>query len=142
MRKSNSFIIPLLIFVVLGAGCSLFKKMQKSTFSLNGGWEMVSTTDNNALLGSLIKVSPETGDAVLTNVKNNTYCVRPTDIIWRDIVSVSSGFTVNNLCNSCVSSLEYRPAVIGILTKDSISVAGVTRSGAALVQTWKRVATQ
>lgn len=142
MRKSKSFVIPLLIFSLLGAGCSLFKKLQKSTFSLNGGWEMVTTSDNNALLGSRINVLPESGDAVLTNVKNNTYCVRPTDIIWKDIVSVSSGFTVNNLCSSCVSSLEYRPAVIGVLTKDSIRVAGVTRAGAALVQTWRRVANQ
>ena len=128
--------------VVLAMGCGLFKRVPHSSFSLNGNWTMVTTTDDDALLGSTITVTPldADGSAVVSTLVNNAYCVRPNDIIWKDIVSVSAGFTLNNLCNSCISSLEYRPASILILTADSLKLSGSTRSGKELVQTWRRAA--
>jgi hypothetical protein len=141
-KRTGSTAIVVIAAGLFLAACGLFKRVPHSTFSLNGNWTMISTSDEEALLGSTITVQPLDADgyAVVSMLNNNAYCVRPNDIIWKDIVSVSAGFNLNNLCNSCISSLEYRPATIMVLTNDSLRLAGTTRSGKDLVQTWKRVA--
>ena len=123
--------------------CNVIKNLpaeKKGIESLDGTWKLESTNDNNALMGSTIYVYPLTGDGLITNLQNNSYCVRPSEIIWKDITTAEKdGFNIHSLTNSCISSLVYKPATLTLINKDEIKLTGQTASGNELEQTWKRV---
>ena len=144
MKKNYSAFTEIFFMFLLFASCSVIKGLPTNTsagiFSLNGNWKLVSTNDNNSLTGSTIAVYPISGDGIITTLQNNTYCVRASDIIWKTITSNNSGvFTINNLVNSCNTSLNYKPATVTVVNNDEVRLSGTNVSGAQLVQTWKRV---
>jgi hypothetical protein len=123
--------------------CNVIKNLpaeKKGIESLDGTWKLESTNDNNALMGSTISVYPLTGDGLITTLQNNSYCVRPSEVIWKDIITAENGgFSIHSLTNSCISSLIYKPATLSLITSDEIRLTGQTASGKELEQIWKRV---
>jgi hypothetical protein len=144
MKKISFLLTGMICLFFTVISCNVLKNLPTNTsagiFSLNGNWRLETTNDNNALTGTTIGVLPIAGTGSITSLQNNTYCVRENDIIWKNITSGNSGsFTVNNLVNSCGSSLAYKPAVITVITNDQVRLAGTGVSGAELLQTWRRV---
>jgi hypothetical protein len=106
-------------------------------FSLNGRWTLTSSSENNAMVGTVINVTPVVGNASVVSLSNNTYCLREKDIIWRSITSSGAGgFTISALVSSCNGSTIYRDATVTVITNNEIRVSGKTASGAELLQTF------
>jgi hypothetical protein len=126
--------------------CNVIKNMpaeKKGIESLDGAWKLEATNDDNALMGTTISVYPLTADGLITTLQNNSYCVRPSEVIWKDITTAShGGFSIHSLTNSCISSLVYKPATLTLLNNDEIKLTGQTASGKELEQIWKRVSVQ
>lgn len=108
---------------------------------LGGKWKLVSSSDGNALAGSTITVFPSSTEGIIDTLRNNEYCVRPTDVIWKDITTTTSrnAFSIGSLSNSCVSSMVYKPAMIVLTTDDEIKLTGTNPAGTGMVQTWSRL---
>lgn len=133
--------------VTLFTQCDTLKNLPTNTsgglFSLNGNWQLVTTTDNRAMEGTVVQVVPGVADGTARTLSNNTYCLRERDQAWRNIKSNDAGvFAIEMLVNACTGSALYKPATVTVLTNDEIRVKGSTASSAELVQTWKRVANQ
>jgi hypothetical protein len=110
-------------------------------FQLEGNWQLVLTNDDDsALAGSIISIDPATADAIITVLKKNAYCVRPTDAAWKNITTtdIRNQFNTTSLGNSCTSGLEYKPATL-ILVNDELKLTGTTSQGKVLLQTWKKI---
>jgi hypothetical protein len=130
--------------VTIFAQCDTFKSLPTNTsgglFSLNGSWQLSSTSDNRALEGTTITVVPGVAEATVRTLANNTYCLRERDVIWQSIKSFEGGtFTADVLVNACSGSTVYRPATITVITNDEIRLKGSTVTSTELLQTWKRV---
>lgn len=134
--------------IILAAGgissCETIKNLPTNTtsglFSLNGSWKLASTTDNNALVGSLITVYPLVGNAMIKTINYNTYCLRENDEIWKSIKSTGSGgFTLSLLVNACNNTKVYKEAVISIVTNDKVTVTSRTAGNNELIQAWDRI---
>ena len=124
-------------------GCDVLKGLPTNTtggvFSLNGNWQMQSSSDNNALVGTTITVYPIAGDGTITTLQNNTYCVRANDVLWKSITASNGSFTISNLVNSCNSSIVYKAATLTVITNNEVRLSGATAAGTQLLQTWQRV---
>ena len=136
----------LIIFFILSAlvitGCETLSKLPTNTtggiFSLNGKWVLNSSSENNALAGTVITVMPGLNTATVTSLSNNNYCLRDNDIIWKDIKSNSGGFFISNLVTACNSTMMYKNAQITVLSNDQVRVYGKGVTGVDLTQTWNR----
>ncbi len=133
--------------VTIFTQCDTLKNLPTNTsgglFSLNGNWQLASTTDGNAMQGTVVQVVPGFSEATARTLNNNTYCLRDKDVVWRSLKSSGSGvFTIDNLVSACNGTVLYKPATITVLTNDEITIKGSTASSAELVQTWRRVASQ
>lgn len=133
--------------VTIFTQCDTLKNLPTNTsgglFSLNGNWQLTTTSDGSALQGTIVQVVPGISEATARTLNNNTYCLRDKDIVWRSLKSTGSGvFTIENLVNACNGTVLYKPATITILSNDEISIKGSTASSAELMQTWRRVANQ
>lgn len=144
MSKALKFIgifIPILIFFT---ACSTLSGLPTNTtggvFSLNGSWKMTSTTEGNAMNGTVINVLPVISDGNVTKLQNNTYCVRVGDAMWKNIQSASAGgFSLNNLVGACGGSPEYLNATLTVISNTEVRLNGQTQKKEALTQTWKRI---
>lgn len=144
MKKiADNGILDFLFVAFVLVSCNVIKNLppEKSEIEkLDGTWKLESTNDDSALMGSTIAVYPATGDGLITTLQNNSYCVRPNEVIWKDITTADKGnFSISSLTNSCMSSLVYKPATLTLVTQDEIKLSGSTSSGSDLTQTWKRV---
>ena len=133
--------------VTIFTQCDTLKNLPTNTsgglFSLNGNWQLASTTDGNALQGTVVQIVPGFSEATARTLNNNTYCLRDKDVVWRSLKSSGSGvFTIDNLVSACNGTVLYKPATITVLTNDEITIKGSTATSAELVQTWRRVASQ
>jgi hypothetical protein len=133
--------------VTIFTQCDTLKNLPTNTsgglFSLNGNWQLASTTDGNAMQGTVVQIVPGFSEATARTLNNNTYCLRDKDVIWRSLKSSGSGvFTIDNLVSACNGTVLYKPATITVLTNDEITIKGSTATSAELVQTWRRVASQ
>ncbi len=133
--------------VTIFTQCDTLKNLPTNTsgglFSLNGNWQLASTTDGNAMQGTVVQIVPGFSEATARTLNNNTYCLRDKDVVWRSLKSSGSGvFTIDNLVSACNGTVLYKPATITVLTNDEITIKGSTASSAELVQTWRRVASQ
>jgi hypothetical protein len=133
--------------VTIFTQCDTLKNLPTNTsgglFSLNGNWQLASTTDGNAMQGTVVQIVPGFSEATAKTLNNNTYCLRDKDVVWRSLKSSGSGvFTIDNLVSACNGTVLYKPATITVLTNDEITIKGSTASSAELVQTWRRVASQ
>ena len=132
--------------VTIFTQCDTIKNLPTNTsgglFSLNGNWQLSSSSDNRALEGTIITVVPGFSNGTIKTISNNTYCVRDQDPLWRGIKSLQGGtFSTEVLVNACEGSTLYKPATITVLTNDEIRVTGHNASSVELLQTWKRVTT-
>lgn len=125
--------------------CDTFRNLPTNTsgglFSLNGTWQLTTTTDNRALEGTTVIVVPGIAEGSVKTLSNNTYCLRENDVIWKTIKSQDAGtFTTDILVNACTGTTVYKSAVLTVLTNEEIRLKGTTASGTELIQTWKRIA--
>lgn len=133
--------------VVIFTQCDTLNSLPTNTsgglFSLNGNWRLESTSDNNALVGTVAQVFPGVDNATIKSLSNNNYCLRERDIIWRSIKNTGSGtFSIENLVSACNSATIYQPSIITVLTNDEVRITGKSVNNTDLVQTWKRVPNQ
>jgi hypothetical protein len=141
--KRSLFVLSAAILTIF-AQCDTLKSLPTNTsgglFSLNGNWQLASTSDNRALEGTIMTIVPGVAEATVKTLANNTYCLRERDVIWQTLKSFEGGtFTADILVNACNGSTVYRPATITVITNDEIRLKGSTVSSAELLQTWKRV---
>lgn len=134
--------LALMTFVV--TGCETLQNLPTNTtgnvFSLNGQWRLTSTTDNNALVGTVIQVYPIVGNATVKSTENNTYCVRNSDELWRAVKrNDAGGFTISSLVTACNGSAVYNAGTISVANNDEIVVTTRTSGNSELVQRWSRV---
>lgn len=144
--KHKALIIAVAI-VTIFTQCDTLKSIPTNTsgglFSLNGSWQLSTTTDNKAMEGTVVQVVPGVADATVRTLSNNTYCLRERDQAWRNIKAGDAGvFSIDMLVNACNGTALYKPATITVLTNDEIRVKGSTTSSAELMQTWRRVPNQ
>ncbi len=133
--------------VTLFAQCETLKSIPTNTsgglFSLNGNWQLATTSDNAALEGTVVQVVPGFAEGTARTLANNTYCAREKDALWRGIKSAGSAtFTVETLVSACNGTTLYKPATLTVLTNDEIRIKSSTATSAELIQTWRRVAVQ
>ena len=144
MKQIGFVISAAILFVAVLSGCDTLSKLPTNTtgglFSLNGNWQLQSSTDANALVGSVVTVFPVLGNGSVKSLENNTYCLRVSDIVWKEIKSAQTGgFSVNNLVSECNSSVVYKTALITVVDNDNVKLTGKTVNDKDLVQLWKRV---
>jgi hypothetical protein len=125
--------------------CDTIKNLPTNTsgglFSLNGNWQLTSSSDNRSLEGTVVSVVPGFSEATARTLNNNNYCLRDRDVVWRAIKSGDAGvFAVESLVNACSGATVYKQGTITVLTNDEIRLVTQTASSTELVQTWKRVA--
>jgi hypothetical protein len=130
--------------VILFTQCETLKGIPTNTsgglFSLNGSWQLTTTSDNNAMQGTVVQVIPGFSEGTARTLNNNTYCLREKDVAWRGIKSAGSGtFTVEALVSACNGTVLYKPATLTVLTNDEVRITGSNATSTELVQTWKRV---
>jgi hypothetical protein len=127
------------------AQCDTLKNIPTNTsggvFSLNGTWQLSTTTDNRALEGTTVSVVPGIAEGSVKSLSNNTYCLRENDVIWKNVKGSQGGsFSIDYLVSACSGKALYHPATMTVLSNDEIRLKGSTANGAELLQTWKRIA--
>lgn len=147
--KKSAFMKPFKLFTFLFLiisliSCETLKNASNSTgnvFSLNGQWELESSTPENTLIGSRVTVTPFISEGKITLLKNNTQCYRENDLKWKNISSdKNGGFTINNLLSNCAGgNLNYQPAAMFVMNSNQIRVTGRNLNNQDNVQVWKRV---
>ena len=130
--------------VILFSACETIKNLPTNTsgglFSLNGNWKLLSTTDNNAQVGTIVTVAPAIASAFVKTFENNSYCYRTSDEAWRSLSSrPNGGFTIQSLASACNGTTIYKAGEITVLTNDKIRITTKTGTDASLVQEWNRV---
>ena len=130
--------------VILFSACETIKNLPTNTsgglFSLNGNWKLLSTTDNNAQVGTIVTVAPAIASAFVKTFENNSYCYRTSDEAWRSLSSrPNGGFTIQSLASACNGTTIYKAWEITVLTNDKIRITTKTGTDASLVQEWNRV---
>ena len=147
MKMKRYLSILYIAIVAIFTQCDTLKGIPTNTsgglFSLNGTWQLSTSTDNNALIGTTIRVVPGVANGTALTLANNTYCLREGDAILRGIKGLEGGtFSTEMIANACNNNMVYRPATITVLTNDEIRITGSTTAGTELLQTWKRVYSQ
>ncbi len=133
--------------VTLFTQCDTLKNIPTNTsgglFSLNGNWQLVTTSDSRAMEGTVVQVMPGVADGTVRTLSNNTYCLRERDQAWRNIKRGDAGvFSIEMLVNACTGSSLFKPATVTVLTNEEIRITGSTANSAELIQTWKRAPNQ
>ncbi|WP_207492772.1 hypothetical protein [Aridibaculum aurantiacum] len=136
--------LGLLTLALVTTGCETLQNLPTNTtgsvFSLNGQWRLTSTTDNNAMVGTVLQVYPVVGNATVKSIENNTYCVRANDEIWRSVKrNEAGGFTISSLASACNGTVTYNDGTISVVNNDEIIVSTRTAGNSELVQRWARV---
>ncbi len=140
LRTAGIFIPIIILFTACSTLSGLPTNTTGGVFSLNGSWKMTSTTEGNAMNGTVINVLPVISDGNVTSLQNNTYCVRVGDAMWKNIKSASTGgFNLNNLVGACDGSPEYTSATLTVINNNEVKLNGQTRKKETLTQTWKRI---
>ncbi|ANE49749.1 hypothetical protein [Flavisolibacter tropicus] len=131
--------------VTLFTQCDTIKNLPTNTsgglFSLNGNWQLASSSDNKALEGTVVTVVPGYSNGTARTLANNTYCLREGDVVWKNLKSLQGGtFSLNSIVNSCNGTLSYTDGTITVLTNDEIRIATKSANNSDVLQTWRRVA--
>ena len=137
-------LLMLVGIVLLFSACETIKNLPTNTsgglFSLNGNWKLLSTTDNNSQVGTIVTVAPSIASAFVKTFENNSYCYRTSDEAWRSLSSrPNGGFTIQSLASACNGTTIYKAGEITVLTNDKIRITTKTGTDANLVQEWNRV---
>jgi len=143
----NRYLFTLLATIVtIFTQCDTLKGLPTNTsgnlFSLNGSWRLESTSDNGAMVGTVVQVFPGISDATVRTLSNNNYCLRERDVIWRNLKSYQGGtFSLDNLVNACNGNVYYAGTLTAI-SNDEIRITGKTTNNTELIQTFRRVQNQ
>ena len=132
--------------VLFFSQCKTTKKLptnissvEDKVFSLNGNWQLTSSSDNKALEGTVLRVIPGVTDATIKTLGNNTYCFKEMDVVWKGLKNNSGVFSFESLVNSCSGTPVYKAATLNVVNNDEVRVQSRTAAGAELTQVWKRV---
>lgn len=112
---------------------------EKTVFSLNGNWQLTSSSDNKALEGTVLRVIPGITDATIKTLGNNTYCAKEMDVVWKGFKNNGGVFALENLVNACNGTTIYKGATLTVVNNDEVKLQSRTAAGAELLQVWKRV---
>jgi hypothetical protein len=131
--------------VTLFTQCETIQNLPTNTsgglFSLNGNWQLASSSDNKALEGTVVAVVPGYSSGTARTLANNTYCLREGDVIWKGLKSQQGGtFSMQSVVNSCNGSLAYADGIITVLTNDEIRITARSAASTEVIQTWRRAA--
>ena len=130
--------------ITIFSACETIKNLPTNTsgglFSLNGTWKLLTTTDNNAQVGTVVTIAPGISSAFVKTFENNNYCYRTSDEAWKSLSSrPNGGFTIQSLSSACNGTAVYKTGEITVLTNDQIRITTKTITDANLVQEWNRV---
>lgn len=130
--------------ILFFSACETIKNLPTNTsgglFSLNGSWKLISSTDNNAQVGTVVAIAPAIASAFVKSFENNSYCYRTSDEAWKSVSSrTNGGFTIQSLSSACNGTVIYKTGEITVLTNDQIRITTKTVADANLVQEWTRV---
>lgn len=143
----NRILFSSLAILFFFTQCDTLKNIPTNTsgglFSLNGNWQLSSSSDNGALEGTIVTVTPGLSDASVRTLNNNNYCLRERDIVWRGLKSTQAGvFSLESLVTACNNATLYKAGTLTVLTNDEVRVTTRNALGTELLQTWKRVPNQ
>lgn len=132
--------------VTIFTQCESLKNIPTNTsgglFSLNGSWQLFTSSDNRAMEGTIVTVVPGFNEGTVRTLNNNTYCIRERDAMWRNIRSTESEtFSIDLLVTNCTGTL-YKPATITVINSNEIRINGHNAMSTELVQTWRRSSAQ
>ena len=141
--KKITFLSILISSILIFSSCETIKKFPTNTsggiFSLNGNWKLISTTDNNAQVGTVVTVTPAIASAFVKSFENNSYCYRAGDEAWKLVSSQSGGgFSINHLASTCNGTTIYKQGQIIVLTNNQIRINAKTMNDILLIQEWTR----
>jgi hypothetical protein len=142
--KRSLFVLSAAI-VLLFTQCDTVRNLPTNTsggvFSLNGQWQLTSSSDNKNMEGTVVSVVPGFSEAtVRTLPTSNVYCVRERDAMWRSVKSdQAGGFLTEVLVNACTGSPSYKAATITVLSNNEIRVRTMSTANTEILQTWTRV---
>jgi hypothetical protein len=131
--------------VLLFAQCDTVKNLPTNTsggiFSLNGQWQLTSSSDNKNMEGTVVSVVPGFSDATIRTLPpNNVSCARERDAMWRSVKSdQNGGFLTEVLVSACTGSPTYRPATITVLSNNEVRLRTLSAANTEILQTWTRV---
>jgi hypothetical protein len=141
MKRTASFV--LVAIVTIFTQCNTLKNIPTNTsggvFSLNGTWSLATSTDNSALVGTVVQVFPGIANGTVRSIGNNNYCLRERDALWRNLAARDGGvFNLESMVNACEGTAVYKPAVLTMVSNDEIRITTQTVNNNELVQVWKR----
>lgn len=131
--------------VLLFTQCETVRNLPTNTsggiFSLNGQWQLASSTDNKNMEGTVVSVVPGFSEAtVRTLPANNVSCVRERDAFWRSVKSdQNGGFLTEVLVSACTGAPSYKAANITVLSNNEIRLRTMSPANTEILQTWTRV---
>ncbi|RYF84610.1 MAG: hypothetical protein EON98_08750 [Chitinophagaceae bacterium] len=131
--------------VLLFTQCETIQKLPTNTsgglFSLNGQWQLTSSSDSKNLEGMVVSVIPGFAEATVQNLPvNNASCVREKDAYWRSVKSdQNGGFLADLLVSACTGSPAYKPATIAVISNNEVRIKTVSPANTEVLQTWTRV---
>jgi hypothetical protein len=145
MKRYVFFLLAAIVTIF--TQCDTLKTLPTNTsgglFSLNGSWQLTTSTDNQALAGTVVQVFPGVADATIKTLGNNNYCLRERDVLWRNLKAGQGGvFSLEALVNACNGNTVYRPATLTAVNNDEIRITTQTINNTELVQTWQRARNQ
>jgi hypothetical protein len=145
MKRYVFFLLAAIVTIF--TQCDTLKTLPTNTsgglFSLNGSWQLSTSTDNQALAGTVVQVFPGVADATIKTLGNNNYCLRERDVLWRNLKAGQGGvFSLEAMVNACNGNTVYRPATLTAVNNDEIRITTQTVNNTELVQTWQRVRNQ
>jgi hypothetical protein len=138
-------LFSILAIAIAFASCAQLQQATNTTvgsvFSLNGRWQLESSTPENTLVGTVVTVTPVVSTAKITTLAGNTQCYRENDIKWKNIkADGAGGYKIDNLLSNCNSgSLIYQTANIVVVSNTQIRVTGLNAAGQDNTQTWNRI---
>lgn len=134
----------LIALIAVFSACDTIKNLPTNTsgglFSLNGSWKLLTTTDNNAQVRTVVTITPGLASAFVKSFENNNYCYRAGDEAWKSLSSrPTGGFTIQYLASACNATLVYKAGEITVLSNDQIRITSKTNTDINLIQEWARV---
>ena len=143
MKGLAAFVLGAIVTIF--TQCSTVQNIPTNTsgglFSLNGNWSLSSSTDNSALVGTVVQVFPGVNSGTIRSIGNNNYCLRERDVLWRSLVARDGGvFNLESLVNACSGATVYKSATLTAVNNDEIRITTQTVNSNELVQIWKRTA--
>ena len=143
MKGLAAFVLGAIVTIF--TQCNTLQNIPTNTsgglFSLNGNWSLSSSTDNSALVGTVVQVFPGINAGTVRSIGNNNYCLRERDALWRNLAARDGGvFNLESLVNACNGTQVYKSALLTAINNDEIRITTQTVNNNELVQVWKRTA--